>query len=130
MHDFPMPITALYAGAFAVFLVVISARVSILRLRFQAMFGDAGQEGLIRAIRGQANFIEYVPFALFLMGLVEWQGLKPWVLHTLGGVLIASRFLHYWGLTSRKDLGRIVGAGGTWLVLLAVGLFVLYRGIF
>src|SRR5262245_42199120 len=117
MSDFPMPITALYAGAFAVFLVVISARVSVLRLHFKAMWGDGVQEGLIRAIRGQANFIEYVPFALFLMGLVEWQGLRPWVLHTLGSVLLASRFLHYFGLTHRKDLGRIIGAAGTWLVL-------------
>jgi uncharacterized protein len=129
MFEFPMRITALYAGVLAVFLVAISARVSVLRARFKAMFGDGGQDDLMRAIRAQGNFVEYVPLALLLIGMVEWQGLQPWAVHTLGGGLLASRLIHYWGITARQDIGRGIGATGTWLVLVAVGLFALYRGI-
>src|SRR5260221_11648043 len=64
MHSFPNPITALYAGVLGILLVVISARISVLRAKFKVMFGDGGQDALMRAIRAQGNFIEYVPLAL------------------------------------------------------------------
>ena len=35
MHSFPNPITALYAGVLGILLVVISARVSVLRAKFK-----------------------------------------------------------------------------------------------
>jgi len=67
MHSFPNPITALYAGVLGILLVVISARVSVLRGKFKVMFGDGGQDALMRAIRAQGNFTEYVPLALLLI---------------------------------------------------------------
>src|SRR5256885_16360168 len=87
MHGFPIPITALYAGVLGILLVVISARVSVLRAKFKVMFGDGGKEPLMRAIRAQGNFTEYVPLALLLIGMVEWAGTKPWVVHSLAGGL-------------------------------------------
>lgn len=127
MQPFPIPITALYAGALALFLVLISVRVSVLRGKFKVMFGDGGQEDLLRAIRAQGNLIEYVPFALLLIGIVEWEGMRPWVVHTLAGALLASRLIHYWGLTDRKDAGRGIGTTVTWLVLVVAGVIVLYH---
>jgi uncharacterized protein len=127
MQPFPIPITALYAGALGILLVLISVRVSVLRGKFKVMFGDGGQEDLLRAIRGQGNFIEYVPLALLLIGIVEWEGMRPWVVHTLAGGLLASRVIHYWGLTARQNAGRGIGTTVTWLVLVIAGLIILYR---
>ena len=127
MHTFPISITALYASVLGIILVVISVRVSMLRGKFKVMFGDGGQEDLMRAIRAQGNFIEYVPLALLLIGMVEWDGMRPWVVHTLAGSLLASRLIHYWGLTARKDPGRGIGATVTWLVLVVSGVILLYR---
>ena len=127
MHSFPHPITALYAGVLAILLVVISARVSVLRAKFKVMFGDGGKEPLMRAIRAQGNFTEYVPLALLLIGMVEWAGTKPWVVHSLAGGLLASRLIHYWGITARKDPGRGIGVTITWIVLAVAGVVVLYQ---
>src|SRR5438552_15823356 len=98
MHSFPNPITALYAGVLGILLVVISARVSVLRAKFKVMFGDGGQEALTRAIRAQGNCTEYVPLALLLIVMVEWAGTKPWVLQSLAGGLLAPRLVHFRGL--------------------------------
>ena len=127
MQAFPIPITALYAGVLGIILVAISARVSVLRGKFKVMFGDGGQESLMRAIRGQGNFIEYVPLALLLIGMVEWAGMRPWVVHTLAGGLLVSRLIHYWGLTTRKDPGRGIGVTISWVVLAVSGAIVLYQ---
>src|SRR6266581_7177282 len=127
MHGFPIPITALYAGVLGILLVVISARVSVLRAKFKVMFGDGGKEPLMRAIRAQGNFTEYVPLALLLIGMVEWAGTKPWVVHSLAGGLLASRLIHYWGITARKDPGRGIGVTISWIVLAVAGLIVLYQ---
>jgi uncharacterized membrane protein YecN with MAPEG domain len=40
---------------------------------------------------------QYVPFALFLMLLVEQGGASAWALHALGLLLIAGSLLHLWG---------------------------------
>ena len=127
MHAFPTATTAFYAAMLGIFLVLISARVSLLRSKLKVMFGDGGHVDLMRAVRAQANFVEYVPLALLLIAFVEWGGLASWAVHTLVGVLLASRVIHYWGITSRKDPARGVGATLTWLVLLVAGFTALYQ---
>ncbi|HLQ02943.1 MAG TPA: MAPEG family protein [Burkholderiales bacterium] len=62
-----------------------------------------------------------------LIGMVEWPGMKPWVVHTLAGGLLASRLIHYWGITARKDPGRGIGVTISWLVLAVSGVMVLYQ---
>jgi uncharacterized protein len=129
MNSFPMPITAIYAGLLGIMLVPMSAYVSVLRGRTKIMFFDGGNPDLGRAIRAQGNFTEYVPLALFLMGLVEWAGMQHWVIHALGVALVASRLLHAWGLYTHKDIGRGIGATVTWIVLSVGGVLALLAGL-
>ena len=59
-------ITAFYAGILAIILVVLSIRVVIVaRAKAHVPFGDGGKDELKPIIRGQGNFIEYVPLDHF-----------------------------------------------------------------
>ena len=41
-----------------------------------------------------ANFAEYAPFVLLLMGIAKLSGTPAWRLHVIGGLLLAGRLLH------------------------------------
>ncbi len=61
-------------------------------------------------MRAQANFAEYVPFALVLMALAEAGGTPGWIIHPLGAALVAGRAAHAWGITrDREDFRFRVG---------------------
>jgi uncharacterized membrane protein YecN with MAPEG domain len=64
-----MFVTPLYAGLLALWFLLLSGRVVNLRRR-GIVFGDNGKVDVIRVVRAQANFAEYVPLALLLMGFM------------------------------------------------------------
>ena len=130
MHAFPTATTAFYAAMLGIFLVLISARVSMLRAKLKVTFGDGGNEDLLRAMRGQGNFIEYVPLALLLIAFVEWGGLASWAVHSLAGVLLAARVIHYWGVMGRNLPVHAGGATLTWLVILVASAVAIYQHIY
>lgn len=115
-----IPVTAVFAALLALMLVGISIRVTVLRAKKKITFSDGGDEQLGRAIRVQGNFIEYVPMALALMGLMESMGARHWFVYAFGAVLLAARFAHAWGLYSGVFKARVAGTSTTW-ILLAVG---------
>lgn len=125
MTLFPIPITAVFAGLLALMLVGVSVRVTVLRAKKKINLFDGGDPTLGRAIRVQGNFIEYVPMALAMMGLVEWMGVKPWVVYLLGIALVAARVSHALGIYSSVFPARVIGTSTTWIVLAAGGLLVL-----
>lgn len=125
-----MFVTPLYAGLLTLWFVVLSVRVVNLRWRGMG-FGDNGDLGVIRVIRGQANFAEYVPLALLLMGLLEIGHQSIYLLHALGVMLVVARLLHglalSFGFQARP--GRVAGAALTFIVLLIEAALCLYQGI-
>lgn len=125
MSTFPVPITAIFAGLLALMLVGVSIRVTVLRAKKKINLFDGGDPEMGRAIRVQGNFVEYVPMALALMGLVEWMGATPWIVYLLGIALVMARILHAWGIYSSAFPGRVIGTTITWIVLAAGGLLVL-----
>ncbi len=122
-------IWSLYAAVLAVIFVVLSVRVVKTRGGKKIAFGDGGITEVQLAVRTQQNFAEYVPFALLLLIAVEAHGWESWVIHSLGGTLIAVRLIHVYGLWSKKSLtaGRVIGAGGTWLVMIASAVLILCK---
>lgn len=118
------PIAALYAGLHALLLVVLSVLVSLVRRKQHISIGDGGDPLLMRAMRVQGNFVEYVPLALLLLLVLELNGVSPLWLNAAGSSLFASRLLHAWGLSrsSGRSFGRVAGMAGTWSVLLGLGL--------
>ena len=123
-----MTVTTLYAGLLTLWFVILSMRV-IRRRGRSVSLGDGGDANLLRVIRGQANFAEYVPLALLLMALLELSRFSIYVLHGLGIVLVVARLLHGYALsfTDHFPLGRVAGAALTFLVLLVEAILCLYQ---
>lgn len=112
-------ITPLYAGFFGIMLVVLSWRVTKVRLKYDGnkMRDNTGHNELTAAVRAQGNLIEYLPLALLLMWMLETMGFTPLIIHLLGVFLISARLMHLHGLSepSGTGMGRKLGTRLTWL---------------
>jgi uncharacterized membrane protein YecN with MAPEG domain len=95
--------TAVWAALLAPVAIWLSVRVIGLRRRLRVAIGTGGQPALERAMRAQANFFEYVPFALLLIGLAEAGGTPGWIIHPLGAALLAGRVAHGWGIAREPE---------------------------
>jgi uncharacterized membrane protein YecN with MAPEG domain len=122
------PVSFFYAGLLGLLLVALSAQVVLARRRFRVRLGAGTEEGMQQAVRVQANFAEYVPFAVVLLVLAEIQGLPAGAIHAAGIVLVVSRVLHAAGLSKSpgRSFGRFYGTAGTWLVILSLSLWLLW----
>jgi len=113
-------ITALYAGLLGLLFVALSVRVVVsVRAKGNVLYGDGGNPEFNTIVRGQANFAEYVPIALILMGLVEMEGASNTVMHAMGIGLLAGRIVHPMGLTNNPGVNplRVIGTTLSWLVI-------------
>ena len=121
-----LPITSTTAALAAVALVVLSITVSLHRKKVGVRIGSSEDIALMRRIRAQGNFIEYVPLALILLALAEYRQASAAMLWTIAGLLIVGRSLHVAGiLTGRTPLSApgMVGTYGALLVGAAVLMF-------
>jgi uncharacterized membrane protein YecN with MAPEG domain len=81
-------------------------------------------------VRAQANFAEYVPLALLLMGFLEASRYSIYLLHGLGIALVVARLFHGFALSFGWQIrfGRVTGAALTFAVLLIEAVLCLYQG--
>ena len=127
-----MTVTPLYAGALAIWFVVLSLRVIQGRVGPAGpSLGDGGDGAMLRRIRGHANFAEYVPLILVLMAFLELNGAPKWELHLLGATLLVARLLHGYAFSFTQQFapGRTGGAVLTLVALLVSGLLCLRVGL-
>jgi uncharacterized membrane protein YecN with MAPEG domain len=129
MEGAAMVVTPLYAGLLALCLVVLSLRVIDRRRAARVSLGDGGNADLQRAIRGHANFCEYVPFALLLLAILELSRFSIYTLHAIGIALVIARVLHGYALSFTRNFpfGRYWGALLTFVVIIAEALMCLYQ---
>ena len=125
-----MIVTPLYAGLLALFFLVLSWRVIQFRQRGIPL-GDGGDPRMLRLIRGHANFAEYVPLILLMLGFLEVGHTSTYILHVLGITLLVSRFLHGYALSfsDKFRFGRTWGAGLTFAVLGVSGVLCLLQAL-
>jgi uncharacterized protein len=122
-----LTIVGFYAGLNGLILLWLAVHVGLVRQRLAISIGDGGAPALLRAMRGQANFVEYVPLILVLLGLLAALAAPLWLLHLLGLALTLGRLLHGLHFT-REDAPawqRAAGAGLSLLVLCAGSLALL-----
>ena len=124
-----MFVTLLYAGLLTLWFVLLSARVVNLRRRGMIV-GDNGDLQVIRIVRAQPNFAEYVPLALLLMGFLEVSRYSIYPLHAFGLTLLIVLLLHGSALSFGWQIrvGRVAGAALTFAVLLVEAVLCLYQG--
>ncbi len=120
-----IPITGFYAGLLGLILLWLSIRiVSAVRSKAEIGYGDGGNPDFTVILRGQGNFIEYVPLILILMAVDEMCGTSATLLHAMGITLVVARIMHPLGLSTKPGVNplRLIGTLATWIVLLIASL--------
>lgn len=117
-------VTLLFASLHALLLMALVVPIVLHRRRHRIAIGSGGDAVLVRRIRVQANFVEYVPLALLLLALLEIGGLEKLWVWVFGTVLLAGRVLHAVGLSGSAGTssGRFYGTLLTWVDLVAMAL--------
>jgi uncharacterized membrane protein YecN with MAPEG domain len=114
-----MIVTLLTAGLSGIILLVLSFRVVSARTKTKVMIGDGGESHLLGRIRAHANFAEYMPVLLILIGVIEGVHGTSTPLWIAAIVLLVARVAHAIGMEMpAPNPFRVVGAAGTWTVLL------------
>jgi len=101
-------------------------RAGLYRGKTKILIGTGDDPEMLRRVRGQANFIETVPIALFLLITMEVLGASGTWLHTLGLALVVGRIAHYLGLTELGPLAfRIIGMMATLVTIIVSSIWIL-----
>ena len=120
-----LTITLVAAAAAALINLWLVARVGRMRGTEKVSIGDGGNDRIIARMRAHANFVEYTPFVLILVGLIELaRGPVLW-LWIVVAVFMIGRVLHALGMDGLRS-GRAIGTAITLLTLLVLALYALY----
>ncbi|NMG37534.1 glutathione S-transferase [Azoarcus sp. TTM-91] len=125
-------LTAFYGALLGILFVALSLWVSMARASHRVHHGDGGHDDLQRRIRSQANFAEYVPLTLLLIGMAEVGGIPPAWINALLLALLLARLAHPFGMTAREGSPRQYALRGlgmlvTWAVILIAAVLLLLR---
>lgn len=116
-----LPITLTIAAAAALLNIWLSLRIGRLRMARKVSIGHGGDPLIETRMRAQANFVEYTPFFLILLGLIELaRGSQTW-LWLVAILYILARIAHAFGMErSAPNPLRAVGALVTMVVLIGL----------
>ncbi|WP_233151190.1 MAPEG family protein [Sphingomonas mollis] len=118
MAPVTLPITLASAAALGAINVWLAQRIVRMQLRDEVLIGDGGDDLLAGRIRAHANLVEYAPFVLVLLALIELARGGGVVLATTASLFVIARIAHPMGMDLRRsNLPRAGGAILTWLVL-------------
>lgn len=119
------PITAIFAGLLAVWLIFLQVKVVRFRRGNKVSLGHAGDVMGERLIRAHGNAVENIPIFLILLGLSEGLGTPGWVLWLIGALFTAGRIAHSVHFFKVREGGtlRIFGMLATFVpvIILAIG---------
>lgn len=122
-----LPITLTVAGAAAIINLWLGARCAATRVKSGVLIGDGSDPVLIARMRAQANFVEYTPFVLILVALIELaHGSSEW-LWGISIFYLAGRLLHPFGLDKgTPNWMRGAGVFATMATLILLAGYALY----
>jgi len=122
-------VTALYAGILGLMAIAVAFPAGSLRGKLNIPIGDGGNMELIRCMRRQANFIEWVPLVLILIGLLEMSGVSKTAIHVLGAGLVVARVCHAldFRANTMQAPGRAFGAAGSALITVVASIWLIVR---
>lgn len=115
-----MTITLVTAGAAALLNLWLALRTGAVRMKAKVDFGDGGNKALIRRMRAHANFVEYAPFIVILIALIEFAtGTSLW-LWGASVLFVVARIAHPIGMDGLRA-ARAGGIAVTFALLLGLG---------
>lgn len=116
--------TAVYAGLLALLYLGLSGWVIASRVSENVLFGDGGDDAVLKRIRSHANFSEFVPLVLILVGLLEAGGAGHGLVQGLLLALLVGRILHPIGMFAPPNTPRQFACrgGGILLTLASLGI--------
>lgn len=116
-----LPVTLASAAAAGILSIWLALRINAVRSAAGVYLGDGGNEAIQRRMRAQANFVEYTPFVLALIGALELSGKGSWWLGVVAAAYFAGRIGHGFGMDGGALLkGRFIGTIITLLTLLGL----------
>jgi uncharacterized membrane protein YecN with MAPEG domain len=121
-----LPITLTMAGASALLNAWLGFRCSQVRGKAKVSVGDGGNPQVLARMRAHSNFVEYTPFVLILIGLIEFaRGPQTW-LWLVGIAFLLSRILHAFGMDRPgTNPQRAIGIVGTLVVMVGLAIYAL-----
>ncbi len=121
-----LPVTLTIAAAAALLNIWLAIRTGRVRTSEKVSIGDGGSPRLLARMRAHANYVEYTPFFLILLGLIELgRGTSLW-LWGIGGVYILARIAHAFGMDAEKPGKlRMIGIAVTFIALLVLAIWAL-----
>ena len=116
----PLTTSLCLAGASGLFNLWLAYRCVRIRLDGPGGVGDLENPALRSRMRAHSNFVEYTPFVLILVALIEHSGGRAPLLQELGIAYMTGRVLHALGIERPVFTMQFIGAMTTWLVLLVL----------
>jgi uncharacterized membrane protein YecN with MAPEG domain len=111
-------ISVLYASFGALLIIWLSLNVIKVRRLKHVSVGDGDDIDLITAIAAQSNALEYLPIALLLLLLLEYNGGWLPIVHSLGLLLLIGRAIHARAILTNNLKARVVGMQITiWVII-------------
>ncbi|WP_419421245.1 MAPEG family protein (plasmid) [Legionella sp. D16C41] len=103
-------ITPLYSALLTLMLIGLSIHVIKGRRKISIGLGDFDNVEMKRRVRAQANFIEYTPLFLILLGYAEYNKLPHWSIHIIAIFFVIGRIMHAYSLLSSEQYkdGKLV----------------------
>lgn len=125
-------ITSYYAAVLALLFILLSIKTIKTRRQHKVAIGDGGEKSILRASRVHANFAEYVPLTILLIGMLEMQGFTTLIIHSLGILLVLARIAHAYGVsqTNENFKFRIFGTATTINIIAICALLLLTKSFF
>lgn len=121
-----LPVTLTFAGVAALLNVWLGWRVGQVRIREKVLTGDGGNQRLICRMRAHANYTEYTPFVLILIGALELAHGWPLALWLVGAIYFLGRIAHAFGMDRPYPAkGRQIGTVITMLTLVGLAIWAL-----
>jgi len=117
-----LPITLTTAGAAAILNLWLAMRAGRVRMASKVSIGDGGHAALTARMRAHANFVEYAPFIVILIGLIELAGGNANLLWGASILFILARIAHAFGMDVEKVPNPLRAGGILVTFLLLIGL--------
>ncbi|MCB2066733.1 MAG: MAPEG family protein [Erythrobacter sp.] len=122
---------SLFSAALAALINLwLAMRCGRARVQGKVLHGDGGNVALQRHMRAQANFVEYTPFALVLIVLLDLAGQDGWLLAGTALAYFVARIFHGVGMQAdTQSMARGIGIGVTFLLLLVWSVWAVLVGL-